>query len=284
MDKIKIIAMDLDGTLLDSEKRLSEENRAALQRAADAGIEIVPTTGRIYAIIPEVIRELPFVHYAITVNGAEVYDVKNDRVLAKNELPWQKAVEIMEYLDGFNVVYDCYQGGCGYMTAAHLAKVEDYILGAHFKAIYAKSRKPVPELKDYLREQGRGVQKFQLCTKDQTLRAQLLEDLKTRFSGVVFNCVLPYNIEVNEEKCHKGAALEVLCAHLGCTMENVMTFGDGQNDMTMLQMAGISFAMENAAPEVKAAAKYVTGSCDESGVAQAINSLLLGEGALAEGG
>jgi predicted mannosyl-3-phosphoglycerate phosphatase (HAD superfamily) len=73
METIKIIAMDLDGTLLDSEKRLSEENRAALQRAADAGIEIVPTTGRIYKIIPEAVRELPFIHYAITVNGAEVY-------------------------------------------------------------------------------------------------------------------------------------------------------------------------------------------------------------------
>ena len=88
MEGIKIIALDLDGTLLDSEKRLSEENRRALEQAADKGIEIVPTTGRIYAIIPEVVRQLPFINYAITVNGAELYDVRNDRVLAKNELPY----------------------------------------------------------------------------------------------------------------------------------------------------------------------------------------------------
>lgn len=270
MEKIKIIAMDLDGTLLDSEKRLSEENRAALQKAADKGIEIVPTTGRIYAIIPEVVRQLPFINYAITVNGAEVYDIKNDCVIAKNELPYEKAVEIMAYLDGFDVVYDCYQNGGGYMTKAHLEKVEDYLTSAYFAEIYATSRKPVPELKAYLLEQKQGVQKLQFCTKDQTLRAFLLEDLKNRFDGVAVSTALPYNGEVNDENGHKGGALRNLCEHLGCTMENVMTLGDGYNDITMLRLAGVSVAMENAAPEVKAAAKYVTGNNDENGVAQAI--------------
>lgn len=275
MEEIKIIAMDLDGTLLDSEKRLSEENRAALQEAADKGIQIVPTTGRIYAIIPEVVRKLPFIHYAITVNGAEVYDVKNDRVIATNELTWQKAVEVMEYLDGFDVVYDCYQGGWGYMTAAHLDKVGDYLTSDHFKEIYKKSRKPVPELKDYLREKGEGVQKVQFCTTNPELRAFLLEDLKTRFNGVAISTALPYNGEINDQDGHKGGALQKLCQHLGCRMGNVMTLGDGLNDITMLQMAGISVAMENAAPEVKAAAKYVTDSCDASGVAKAIRKFCL---------
>ena len=270
MEGIKIIALDLDGTLLDSQKRLSEENRLALEMAAAKGIEIVPTTGRIYAIVPEVVRALPFVNYAITVNGAEVYDVKNDRVLAKNELPWEKAVEVMEYLDGFDVVYDCYQNGAGYMTKAYLDKVGNYLTSAYFEEIYKKTRIPVPELKEYLREKGQGVQKLQFCTKDQALRAFLLEDVKTRFDGIAVSTALPYNGEVNAENGHKGGALEALCAHLGYTMENVMTFGDGLNDVTMLQMAGVSVAMENAAPEVKVAAKYVTGNCDESGVAQAI--------------
>ena len=270
MEKIKIIAMDLDGTLLDSEKRLSQENRAALQKAADMGIEIVPTTGRIYAIIPEAVRELPFIHYAITVNGAEVYDVKNDRVLSKSELSWKKAVEIMEFLDGFDVVYDCYQNGGGYMTREHLDKVGDYLTSAYFAEIYAKSRHPVPELKAYLQELGQGVQKVQFCTRDQTVRAFLLEELQMRFDGVVVSSALPYNGEINEKNAHKGGALQKLCEHLGCTMENVMALGDGLNDITMLKLSGISVAMENAAPEVKAAAKYVTGNCDESGVAQAI--------------
>lgn len=275
MEGIKIIALDLDGTLLDSQKHLSEENRRALEMAAAKGIEIVPTTGRIYAIVPEAVRELPFINYAVTVNGAEVYDVKNHRVIAKNELSWQKAVEIMAYLDGFDVVYDCYQNGGGYMTKAHWDKVGNYLTSAYFKEIYAKTRIPVPELKAYLRELGQGVQKLQFCTTDQALRAFLLADLKTRFDGIAVSTALPYNGEVNDEKGHKGGALQKLCQHLGCTMENVMALGDGLNDVTMLQMAGISVAMENAAPEVKAVAKYVTGKNDESGVAQAIRKFCL---------
>ena len=163
----------------------------------------------------------------------------------------------------------------GYMTKAHLDKVRDYLTSAYFTEIYVKTRHPVPELKAYLLQQKQGVQKLQFCTKDQVLRAFLLEDLKTRFDGVAVSTALPHNGEINEKNAHKGGALEKLCRHLGCRMENVMTLGDGLNDLTMLQMAGISVAMGNAAPEVKAAAKYVTGSCDESGVAQAINRFCL---------
>ena len=104
MHKIGIIALDLDGTLLNSNKELSAGNLAALQRAANAGIEIVPTTGRFYGGMPSVIRELPFVRYVITVNGAEVADLKTGEVIYKAEIPWQQAVDIMSFLDGFPVL------------------------------------------------------------------------------------------------------------------------------------------------------------------------------------
>ena len=78
MPDIRLITLDLDGTLLNSKKELSPENAAALQWAADQGIEIVPTTGRFYGGMPEIIRNLPYLHYAITINGAQVYDVRND--------------------------------------------------------------------------------------------------------------------------------------------------------------------------------------------------------------
>ena len=72
MPDLKIIALDLDGTLLDSQKRLSSVNRAALARAAEKGALVVPTTGRFFGMMPACIRELPFVRYAITINGAQV--------------------------------------------------------------------------------------------------------------------------------------------------------------------------------------------------------------------
>ena len=125
-DRIGIVALDLDGTLLDSQKRLSAANRAALERAAADGVQIVPTTGRFFGMMPAVVRDLPFVRYAITVNGAEVYDRVEDKVIAREEIPRLKAVEIMELLDGYDVIYDCYRNGWGWMTSALQAKAETY--------------------------------------------------------------------------------------------------------------------------------------------------------------
>ena len=114
---IRIIALDLDGTLLNSDKELTERGYRALEAAAAKGIEIVPTTGRFYGGMPEVIRDLPFVNYAITINGAQVANVCTGEVLYRAEIPWQRAVELMEYLDTLPVVYDCYLGNGAFMTA-----------------------------------------------------------------------------------------------------------------------------------------------------------------------
>ena len=89
---IRIIALDLDGTLLDSAKRLSEANRAALADAAAKGVLIVPTTGRFFGMMPECIRDLPFVRYAITVNGAQVFDRATDAALVREEIPLGDAI------------------------------------------------------------------------------------------------------------------------------------------------------------------------------------------------
>ena len=104
----RLIALDLDGTLLDSQKRLSPRNRAALERAAARGIEIVPTTGRFYAGMPESVRMLPFLHYIIAINGAQVTDLTTEKTLYRAEIGCQEAVSLLRYLDKWGVLYDCY--------------------------------------------------------------------------------------------------------------------------------------------------------------------------------
>ena len=115
---IHIVALDLDGTLLDSEKRLSEANREALARAAARGVLIVPTTGRFFGMMPPAVRDLPFVRYAITINGAQVYDRETDTALVRDEIPLATALGVMELLDRHDVIYDCYRQNWGWMTAA----------------------------------------------------------------------------------------------------------------------------------------------------------------------
>ena len=270
MNPIKLIALDLDGTLLDSGKRLSARNRAALEGAAAKGVHIVPTTGRFFGMMPEAIRALPFVRYAITVNGAQVYDRETDAALARAEIPVATAIAAMEVLDGFDCIYDCYQENWGWMTDAMQRKADRYAPDAHYLRMIREFRRPVPELKAHLAAKGADVQKVMCFARDAADLPAIQGALAARFPELVLTRSTPNNVEINHALAHKGEALRRLCDALGFGIENAMSFGDGLNDLTMVRDAGLGVAMANAAPEVLAAADYVTLSNDADGVAAAL--------------
>lgn len=273
MREIKLIALDLDGTLLNSKKELSAANRAALKRAADAGIEIVPTTGRFYGGMPEAIRNLDFINYAITVNGAQVYDIKNDRAIARAEIPLAYALEIMEYMDTKPVIYDCYQDNWGYMTRSMWEAVENFTPDPHYRVMVRELRKPVPELKAYLKEKGRDIQKTQLFTCDAKLREQLLNEMPLLFPKTAVSSAAPNNVEINDKKAHKGNAIGRLAAFLGFGLSECAGFGDGLNDISMIRECGVGIAMANACSGALAVCDHVTVSNDEDGVARGVEFL-----------
>ncbi len=268
-----ILALDLDGTLLNSAKELSARSRAALEKAAAAGYEIVPTTGRFYDAMPSVVRELPFVRYAVTVNGAQVEDRREARVLYRAELPWERAVALLAELDGYGVIYDCYQDNAAFMADSHKAQIDRVVATPYFRQMLHELRQGVPELKAFLTERRRGVQKLMLYTAEPALRAALLERF-SREEDLAVSSSIAENIELNERYANKGEALLALAAALGLTREQCFAFGDGLNDVSMLRAAGTGFAMENASAAVKAAADRCLPSCDADGVAVGIEEIL----------
>ena len=274
MRKPGIIALDLDGTLLTSEKILTPENEAALRRAAEEGIEIVPATGRFYRGMPECIRDLPYVHYAITINGAEVTDVRRKTALVRAELPTDLAIAVMEELDKLPVIYDCYADGWGYMTRALYEKAEIYAPTKHNLDMILNLRTPVPELKAYLLETGIGVQKIQAFFLDQELRMRTMEELAKRFPDTAVATSIVNNIEINSRDAQKGSALRKLAEAIGVDPADTMAFGDDLNDLSMIEAAGTGVAMANAVPRVRESAAYIAPSCDENGVAAALEELI----------
>lgn len=278
MHKTKgIIALDLDGTLLNSNKELTPGNLAALTRAAEAGYEIVPTTGRFYKAMPEAIRALPFVRYAIVINGAAVQDLQTGELIYQAEMPWQQAVEIMTMLDSLPVIYDCYMDNDAWMTGAFKEKVTEYVRNPHYVILVRDMRHSVPELKSFLTERGQDIQKMQFFVKDPDLRLRLLKELPEQYENICTSSSVPENVEINQARANKGEAVLALADHLGVPREYTYAFGDGLNDLTMIEMAGVGIAMANADPKVKEKADRITTSCDEDGVARGIETYCFGQ-------
>lgn len=270
-EPIRIIALDLDGTLLNTEKQLSPQNLAALQRAAEAGIHIVPTTGRFYNGMPQFIRDLPFIRFAITINGAEAADVVTDEVIYKSEIPLARALELMRYLDTLPVIYDCYLDNAGWISEHLKARIDSTVKDPHFRKMLHDLRMPVPELKAFVTERNRDVQKIQFFIPTPELRLELLETLPKMFPDLAVSSSVAENIEVNSSDATKGKALLALADHLSVPYASVMAFGDGLNDLSMLTAAGVGVAMGNACAEAKAASDWITLSCDDHGVAHGID-------------
>lgn len=265
--RYRIIALDLDGTLLNSHKQLSAGNFEALQLAAEAGVEIVPTTGRFFDGMPEVVRKLPFLHYAITVNGARVEELQTHRDIYCAEIPNEKALEVMEYLDGLPVIYDCFMDNWGWMTRDLQEKAAEFAPDEHSLKMLLELRTPVDDLKAYVKAAGRSVQKIQFFAKTPALRDSFMEKIQATFPEMVATSSIVNNLEINIPAANKGDALRALASELDIPIEETIAFGDGTNDLSMLRAAGRGIAMKNAKEVVRQAADTVTASCDEDGVA-----------------
>ncbi len=269
--EIKLIAFDLDGTLLNSQKELLPEVLDELKRVKNLGVELVPVTGRFWEAVPKNVSGLDFINYAVTVNGAEVYDVKNSKVLSRADIPLKTAITIMRVFDGLPVFYDCIVNGMSWMKREHYAHIKEFALDEVQYKMLRDLRNPVDDIQEFLMSRGQNVQKMQLFTLDKNFRSELLRALPVIFPDNAISSSVPNNVEVNDKNANKGAALKILSEKLNIAPENIMAFGDGLNDISMIKYAGIGVAMNNAEEDLKAAANYITeNDCDHAGVAEAV--------------
>ena len=282
MMTIGLIALDLDGTLLDSQKNLSERNRRALERCARMGIQIVPTTGRaVDGITREFfkmlhtreVRSLPGVNYAISTNGGTVADLARGISLKRCTLSNAKALEVLGIVKKYRAMYDPYIDGRGISQPAFIEHMEDYGLSPVIQKMVLSTRDVVPNILHYVTDCKKDVEKVNVYLAD----VKDIEPLRKELSGVegiVISSSLYNNLEINALGATKGIALMWLAGYLGIAPEATMAFGDGENDLSMLEAAGVGIAMGNGLDIAKNAADQITLTNDEDGVADAIERLI----------
>ena len=271
---IRLIAFDLDGTLLDDCKNIPGENVSAILSAAEKGIFIVPASGRIYRFMPEPVRTQLSARYFITTNGGEVFDADNDEVIYSAQIPLARALEVFDHMDTLDVLRDCYADNMRYTEPSFEAKADDYftdpLMNAMLHSYILKTRQVTDDIRAFVTERDGPLQKLQMYFRDPEERIRQLHLLPRLFPDLVFSTSLPNNIEINSADATKGQALSALCRKLGIESSEVMAFGDGLNDLDMLQFAGLSVAMDNADPLIKENAVYVTASNNEAGLSKAL--------------
>lgn len=275
MKDIKLVAFDLDGTLLTFDKRITKRTYDTLEVASKKGVAIVPATGRFMRTVPQEIKDMPFVDYVISINGAYVLNVKTGEAIYRSEIPQQRALDILSYFDTLPIAYDCYMDNDSFINKEMMDHINDYVEDQFYLDLVWKFRKPVKELKTHIKEAGKDIQKLMAYTKDQDVRHMLMGTLQSRFPGIIVTSSIKNNIEINASGANKGDALKALAESIGIDISQTMAFGDSFNDIPMIKAAGVGVCMANGNNETKTEADLVAPSCDEDGVAAIIEEYVL---------
>ena len=271
---IRLVLFDLDGTLLDAKKNITEKNLEALREMEARGVVLVPSTGRFYRGMPQAILDMPF-RYAVTINGANVLEIASGTRIYRADIDPDTADRVFAHLEALDDIYDCYQDDWGYMPEDRYARAAEYVPSPPNLKMVRELRKPVKDFRAEMRRRGRPVQKIQAFFADPALRRHELETLPSLFPGLAVTSSISNNVEINHEDANKGAALLALCGYLGLDPAQALAIGDGLNDTSMIRAAGVGVAMENGEPSVKAAADHVTASADAGGFADAMRRFVL---------
>ncbi|HPF18543.1 MAG: HAD family hydrolase [Bacillota bacterium] len=274
LEKIRILAFDMDGTLLDEKGALSSANAACIRRAMEKGYHIVIATGRGYSAFPEAVMNLEGIRYMISSNGAHIVDQHTGETIYSNLLtreaveaamPWISDPELMREVFFHHKVYadkHCMEDLPRYGVLTE--KSQKYVL---------ETRKPVEDAVALIREYADQLENINLLFPDGKKRLRYWAELKG-INGLTVVSSMPYNIELGGATTSKATALKALAERLGLSHDNIMSFGDSSNDAQMLAAAQVAVAMGNAVEELKEAADVITLSNAEDGVAYALSRLL----------
>lgn len=267
-----MIGLDLDGTALNSKKELTPGVAAAIADAVQAGVVVLPVTGRGRLSIPPEINSL--CRYEISANGADARDTQTGELLFRDCFDTPTALELLSLCEQANATPGLVMDGQMYSPALDYDALS-VKLNPDLISYLKVSRQPVEDMAAFVRQSLHPVEKFSMLFYDLADRPAAIKLFQGRGDCAV-SWAVATNLELNTPTANKGAALLRLAGLLGVPKEGIMAMGDFANDLDMLRAVGWPVAMGNAIPELKQVARAVTKSCDEDGVAVAIRAALAG--------
>ncbi|AGX45101.1 Cof-type HAD-IIB family hydrolase [Clostridium saccharobutylicum] len=283
---IKLIASDMDGTLLNSDHKISKENLEAIKKAQEMGVHFAIATGRIYSDVEPFLKEYGIKCECVVMNGAEYRD-EDGNVLESIDIDKNKAVEIFDMIESNEVSAEIYTNkglytidtkekaliqiayrvqafnpGTSFEEAIIIAKQHSHFTGLNY----------ITDIKKFLNSDIK-IGKFVAFYNNEETTIEVKNKLES-VKGLAISSTFTKNIEINNVNAQKGLILAKVAQKMGIEKDEVMVIGDSFNDYSMFTEFPVSFAMENAMPEIKKVAKHITDTNDNAGVAKAIYKVL----------
>lgn len=265
---IRLIAIDVDGTLLDSRKQIRPAVKEALAKAACANIRLALCTGRSPREIEELSGRLPQISYGITANGAYVVDLRSGELVFSDTMGVEELQSVYRTLAGFDMMFEIFTERQVLADKRCLANPDHYGVGP-LRQLVVSTRTGIGDLGGALMGGRIGeAGKINIFFPDSAARdraGQMAEHLPFYMTSQE-----PTNLEFTKKEVNKAQGLRKLAEKLGVRRECIMAIGDNNNDLPMIEYAGIGVAMANGLENVRRAADFVTASNEEDGVARAI--------------
>jgi len=279
MKDIKLVALDLDGTLFDNSSRISERNLTAIRSITDKGIHVVISTGRPFEGIPFDQIKGTGINYAITANGSGIYEISTGKCLYENAMDEELVTPILNFLLTRDIHMDAFIGGKGYTPVQCVETAQKLTVPSSIKNYIITTRTRLDNILQFIHENQLKVQKMTLnfypATDGTLIDRETVRKFLVSNPSITTVCGGYNNLEFTRADANKGVGLRKLAEILGVNPDATMAIGDTENDLAIIEAAGIGVAMGNATDAVKAKADYVTTSNTEDGVAAAIEHFIL---------
>lgn len=285
----KLVAIDLDGTMLNQYGIITEKTKKAISKAQEKGVEVMIASGRAITSVKRFSKEINSNKYFISGNGAITYDIKNNKILYENILSKTKALKIIKICEENSIYYNVYtENGI-------IAKNLSYNTLYYYKDNLTKTDENrthiniVENVYDYFEQREEKILKIMICDEHKTVFNSIVRKLKELSEIEVLEVshmsrkiikqgtdeiALEYfYTEVSAKDVDKWNALEEIIGLMNISKEEVVTIGDNANDLKMITNAGLGVAMGESAPYVKQSADIIAPTNDEDGVAIILNKI-----------
>ena len=270
MKRIKLAALDMDGTLLMSDKSIHPDTPGDIAYAASQGVHVVYSTGRDTSELTPYIRQLPQMRYGICTSGSIVYDFLEKKAVFRHAVPQEVILEVISLIGAETGMIHFLGDGASIVSQKQITHMEDYNMGI-YTGLYRKVATAVPDMLEEAKRHS-SIPKMNIYFRSQEDRALAWE--KVKHLPLSFATAETTSLEMTAPGVSKARGLRELADYLGLSLEETAGIGDADNDREILEIVGVSVAMKNAEEQILAMCDLITDDNDHNGVGKALRRIL----------